>query len=93
MLRKTMSDEIVDINDNPIGLELIDILIQCNFCKSRTEGRKLIKGGGIKINNIKVQHPFARLFKYEEFFFLIEGREYEIIGFLKTEEENAEVAS
>ena len=93
MLRKTMSEDIADINGNPIGLELVDILIQAGFCKSKTEGRKLIKNGGIKINEIKITHPFARLFKHEEFFYLIEGREYEIIGYdvklLRKEHENS----
>jgi ribosomal protein S4 len=80
MLRKTMSEDIVDINGNPIGIELVDILVKVGFCKSKTEGRKLIKGGAIKLNDVKVNSPFARLFKYEEISFLIEGCEYEIIS-------------
>ena len=86
MLRKTMSENIADINDNPIGLELVEILVQCGFCKSKTEGRKLIKGGAIKLNDVKITHPFARLFQYKEFTFLIEGKEYEIVAIGESDE-------
>ncbi len=44
------------INSNNFSeISLIDALIKVNFVKSRGEARRLIKGGGAKVNNIKIE--------------------------------------
>ena len=41
--------------NNSSEISLIDALIKVNFVKSKGEARRLIKGGGAKINNIKIE--------------------------------------
>ncbi len=46
------------LNENPL---LLDLLIGCGITKSRGEGRRLIKDGGISIDGEKVTNEFAEL--------------------------------
>lgn len=43
--------EIVD------GIQLLDLLVQAGFAKSRTDARNLINGRGISINDVVVRNP------------------------------------
>ncbi len=36
------------------GMNILDVLINCNIIKSKSEGRRLIEQGGIKINDEKI---------------------------------------
>ena len=45
---------LINLN-NSSEISLIDALIKVNFVKSKGEARRLIKGGGAKINNIKIE--------------------------------------
>lgn len=50
----TSTIEAVEIDD---GIQLLDLLVQNGFAKSRTDGRHLISGNGISINDQVVSNP------------------------------------
>lgn len=58
-----MTDEKIDIKT--IGKDLAEIIVQAKFAKSKTEARKFIKQGAIRINDDVVKDPFARLAEVE----------------------------
>lgn len=41
--------------------KVIDVMLAADLCKSRGEARRLIAGGGITVNGIKVEDEFAEL--------------------------------
>ena len=43
------------------GLALVDVLCETGLCGSRGEAKKLIKGGGVYVNNVRVDELDARL--------------------------------
>lgn len=46
-----------DINKDEIakGIDILDLLIKTNLSPSRSEGRRLVEQGGIKLNDIKIE--------------------------------------
>ena len=46
---------------NEIGKAMAEILVTCGMANSKSEGRRAIEGGGIRINDLKVTDPLARL--------------------------------
>ena len=46
---------------NQIGVAITDILADNQLSSSKSEGRRAIEGGGIRINDLKVTDPLARL--------------------------------
>lgn len=48
-----------------IGASLIDALIEANWADSKSQARRLIESGAIKINDEKVTDVTARLAKLE----------------------------
>lgn len=45
-----------------IGVEIVELLVQSGFVKSKTEGRKQIQNKAVKLNDtFLVEDPFARL--------------------------------
>ena len=52
--RDSSAIEATEIAD---GVQLLDLLVQAGFAKSRTDARHLINGGGISINDIVVRNP------------------------------------
>lgn len=49
-----------------IGMEIAELCVRAGFTKSKSEARKLIKNGGIKIQDMKVTDPFARVVRDTE---------------------------
>jgi ribosomal protein S4 len=47
-------------------MELAEICVLVGFCKSKTEARKSIAAGAIRINDIKVTDPYSVLVKIED---------------------------
>jgi len=43
------------------GMKITDVLVRINFAPSKTEAAKLIKGGGLSINNNPVSDPVVRI--------------------------------
>lgn len=42
-----------------IGRPVIDVAVEAGFLKSKGEARRLIQGGGLSVNNVKVSDPAA----------------------------------
>ncbi len=45
------------------GVQLLDLLVQVGFAKSRTDARNLIGNGGISINDVVTRNPLLIMFK------------------------------
>lgn len=41
------------------GVPLVDVLVSAGLAKSRSEAQRLIKGGGVYVNNVRVSGPVA----------------------------------
>lgn len=52
-----------DMEDDEIGL--LALLVKAGLCNSNSEARNLITGGGISINNKKINDPKIRISKSE----------------------------
>ena len=44
-----------------VGAKLIDIMVLCALCASKGEARRLIAGGGVSLNDVKVEDEFLEL--------------------------------
>jgi tyrosyl-tRNA synthetase len=44
-----------------IGIDIAELLVTVGFAKTKTEARRHIKGGAVRIQDNKVHDPFARL--------------------------------
>ena len=56
--------------DQVVGLPLVDVMVTLGLQTSKGQGRKMIKGGGVYLNNIKVTEELALISKED----LIDGR-------------------
>lgn len=45
--------------DQVLGQALVDVAVAAGFLKSKGEARRLIQGGGLSVNNVKVTDPAA----------------------------------
>ena len=45
--------------DQVLGQALVDVAVSAGFLKSKGEARRLIQGGGLSVNNVKVADPTA----------------------------------
>ena len=55
-----------------IGIEIAELLVSAKLCPSKTQARKAIQQGSVKISDKKVTDPFARLALYEGRYILLE---------------------
>lgn len=55
-----------------IGMEIAELLVRSKLCVSKTQARKAIQEGSIKISNERVKDPFARLCLYKGRYILLE---------------------
>ena len=62
--------EVVPSAELDAGKPVVDILIELCFAKSKGEARRLIKGGGARLNNVKVGDEEATIGEED----VIEGR-------------------
>ena len=60
-----------------IGIEIVELLIRSKLCSSKSQARRAINEGAIKISNEKVTDPYARIFLYENRYILLEGKRNE----------------
>ncbi len=47
----------IEATEIPEGIQLLDLLVQASFAKSRTDARNLVNGKGISINDAVVENP------------------------------------
>jgi tyrosyl-tRNA synthetase len=65
LLALKRADSLFDSKDSSIldsisinnGINILDLIVKCNFAKSKTEARNLINGKGITINNNVITDP------------------------------------
>lgn len=55
-----------------IGIPVIDLLIQSELCKTRSEAIRCINQGAVKLDDVKIKYSFTRLFLYEGNYYLLE---------------------
>jgi tyrosyl-tRNA synthetase len=51
------------IAEQTAEIAVVDVLIKAQFVDSKAEGRRMIKGGGIRINDEKLTDDYAKLTK------------------------------
>lgn len=44
-----------------VGIEVAELCVKVGFCKSKSEARRAIEQGAIRLDDKKVLDPFARL--------------------------------
>lgn len=70
-----MNVTFVDFDEVPLeGKELAEIIVLTKLCASKSEARRHIKNGAIKLAEQKVRDPFARLVEVEGKFFLMQKK-------------------
>lgn len=62
--RSTMLDE--------IGISVVDLLIKTGLCKTKSEARRSIEQGGVRLHDFRVTDPLARLVLVENKFKLVQ---------------------
>ena len=53
-------------------MDVAELFVQANLVKSKTEARKHIRNGGIRIADIKINDPYARIAFHENKFYIVE---------------------
>ena len=53
-------------------MDVAELFVQANLVKSKTEARKQIRNGGIRIADIKINDPYARIAFHENKFYIVE---------------------
>ena len=67
-INKDTSNE--DINS--MGVDLAEVIVSSNMAQTKSEARRHIKSGSIKINDKIVTDPFARLMLRDNAFLIIQ---------------------
>ena len=59
-----LEDELLNkLNDETIGISIIELLIKVGFATSKNEAKKIIRNGGARINDEKVEHEMDIILK------------------------------
>ena len=53
-------------------MDVAELFVRAGLVKSKTEARKQIKNGGIRISDIKINDPYARIAFHENKFYIVE---------------------
>lgn len=59
-----------------IGKDLAETIVEAGMSSSKTAARKEIKNGAVKLNDVKILDPFARLAMIDEEFIVIQKEEF-----------------
>jgi len=51
----------MSLDTSQIGMDIAELCVLAGLTKSKSEARKAIKNGAIRIQDMKVQDPFARV--------------------------------
>jgi ribosomal protein S4 len=60
------------INTHALGVDLACVMVKSNLAKTNSEARRAIESGAVRINNLQVDDPFARLLMMDEKFFIVQ---------------------
>lgn len=72
-----MTENMPSFNLNDINLNILDLLVLINYAPSKSEARRLVEGGGIKINDEKVIDVNLKIIDLElkeNYFILYKGK-------------------
>lgn len=61
-----------DLDISNIGMDIADVLVHANFAKTKSEARRQVEQGAVKIEGITVTDKFARLIKKDLEFILLQ---------------------
>ena len=53
-------------------MDVAELFVRAGLVKSKTEARKQIKNGGIRVADIKINDPYARIAFHENKFYIVE---------------------
>ena len=59
--------------NSQIGMDVAELFVRSNLGKCKTEARKHIKNGGIRVQDIKINDPFARIAVHENKLYIVES--------------------
>ncbi len=57
-----------------IGMDVAELFVRSGLVNSKTEARRQIKNGGLRVQDIKINDPYARIAVYENKLFITEER-------------------
>jgi tyrosyl-tRNA synthetase len=58
---------------NHIGMDVAELFVRSGLVDSKSEARRQIKNGGIRVQDIKINDPFARIASHKNQIFIIEA--------------------
>jgi tyrosyl-tRNA synthetase len=64
-----------DFDLKDCGMDLAQLFVESGLCKSKTEFRNGVKNGGIRVQDMKITDPFARITIFEEFLVVLERKQ------------------
>lgn len=56
------------------GMDIADVLVASGFVKTKSEARRAVAQGSIKLNDIKIIDPFARVAVVGNEMFILENK-------------------
>ena len=58
---------------NHIGMDVAELFVRSGLVKSKTEARRQIKNGGIRVQDIRINDPYARVAVHENKLIFVES--------------------
>ena len=58
---------------NQIGMDVAELIVRSNLVNTKTEARRHIKNGGIRVQDIKINDPYARIAVCDGKLFIVES--------------------
>lgn len=56
-----------------IGMDVAELFLQSGLVNSKSEARRQIKNGGIRVQDIKINDPYARIAVHDSKIFIVES--------------------
>lgn len=56
-----------------IGMDVAEFFVVSGLVNSKSEARRQIKNGGLRVNDIKINDPYARVALHEKKLFIVES--------------------
>lgn len=60
--------------DNFGGMDIAEMLVAAGFTKTKSEARRAVEQGGVRLNDIKITDPFARVAVVGNEVFILESK-------------------
>lgn len=58
---------------NQIGMDVAELFMRSGLVNSKSEARRQIKNGGIRVQDIKINDPYARVAMHDGKIFIVES--------------------